>query len=314
MKTADASEVFLACEECVNRYVSSCRDRVDGFVARNFSARELMQFHRRWLLRDFLCYPINVLWALPYLFLRKIVETLDKLGFSGLQQFFARVPSGMKTRYEREVESRIESELLEWPRALFDQLRSDTRLVSLMKAGALSASDVFPAASVKALLKEHSAGRAAVSNLSGTAGTMLVGWLIFHDQNMSVAEVGSRLAHEHAQDRSASHFFLGKGLGRVWYAVVPPDPTRMDMAIGIGAATLLVVCIYLAVSLSMDPLRKALGLQQKALRAFIDRIEEHLHLQAAKAARRMLADCSFADSSMGGQSTAQSTHPRHETG
>lgn len=312
MKTPDASEVFLACEECIGRYILACRDRVEGFVERHFSTRESLQFHRRWLLHDFLCYPVNVLWALPYLFLKKCAVTLDRLGLSGPQQAFASVPPGLKTRYQREIESRIESELLEWPWGLFDELQSDARLAPIMTSGVLSGSDVFPVAPVKALLKEHSASRAALADLSGAAGSMVVGWFMFHDKSMSVVEVGSRLAHERAQDRFASHFFLGKGLGRAWYTVFQPEPTRMDMMVGIGLATLLVVCIYLAVSLVADPLRKALGLQQRALQVFIDRLEEHLHLQASKAARRMLANSSLAHLSMADRSPAQSTLQRHE--
>jgi hypothetical protein len=265
---------------------------------------ESLQLHGRALLHDFLCYPINALWALPYLFLKKGADTLERLGVSGPQRFFALVPEGRRTRYQREIESRIGSELLEWPRGLFDELRADARLAPLVTSGALSPEGMFPAAPVRGLLARHSAGRAAITDISGTAGTMLIGWLMFHDQSLSVAGLGSRLARERAQDRAASHFFLGKGLGKAWYTLAPPNPTRTDLVIGIGLVTLLVVCICLVVSLVADPLRKALGLQQQTLHALIDRLEEQLHLQAGRAVRSMQSAAAAASASP----------PRHAAG
>lgn len=292
MKAADASEVFLACEECISRYILARRACVEGFAARYFSARESLRLHRRWLLHDFLFYPLNTLWMLPYLFLRKVADTLDRLGVGGARQAFLRVPSGLKTRYQREIEARLEAELLDWPRALFEQLHADARLAPHIRSGALSPAGLFPSAPVKALLKEHTAARTAITDLTGTVSMMLAGGLLFHDRSLSFAEAGRRLAREHAQDRAAAHFLLGRDAGRAWFSLFPPEPTRLDLAIGIGLITCLVVSLCLAINLVMDPLRKVLGLQQKALQAFIDRIEEQLHLQAGRAARELMAKTS----------------------
>lgn len=297
MKAAEVSEVLLALEDGINRYVLSRRNRVDEFVTRHYSARESLELHRRWLLYELLCYPINALWALPYLFLKKCCETLDVLGFTGLQRAFARLPARAKTPYQRTVESLIESELLEWPRALFDTLHSDHRLASLMDSDMPSGDGIFSTAPVRSLLEKHSAYRAVVADLSGTAGTMLVGWLVFHNQFMTIAEVGNRLASERAEDRSVSHFLLGNKLSQAWYTIAPPPkPTLVDVVIGLGAAIFFVVGMCFAISLVADPLRKAFGLQQKSLNAFIDQLEEHLRLEAGKVARKLLVDSSLSAS------------------
>jgi hypothetical protein len=289
MKPSDASEVFIACEECIARYIHARRARVEEFVTRYFSARESLRFHRRWLLHDFLFYPVNTFWMLPYLFLKKAAETLDRLGVGGVRRAFLHVPPGLKTRYQREIEARIETELLEWPRAMLEELHADPRLAPHIRSGTLSPAGLFPSAPVKTLLKEHTAARIATTDLTGSAGMMVVGGLLFHDRSVDLAEAGTRLARYHAQDRSASHFLLGREAGRAWYTLFPPEPSRLDMAIGIGLITVLVVSVCLAINLVMDPLRKAFGLQQKALLSFIDRLEEQLHLQAGRAAREILA-------------------------
>jgi hypothetical protein len=290
MEPREASEVFLACQECIGRYILARRAGVAAFVARRFSAAASLRLHGRSLWQDFLCYPVNALWALPYLFLQKITQTLDRLGFDRAEKLFAHVPQGLRTHYQREIESRIRSELLEWPEGLFDELQRDTRLAPLMQAGRLSADRLFPTAPVAALVEKHSAARTVIADLSGSAGTMLLGWLMFRDQSLSIAALGSRLAYERARDRAVSHFFLGKGLGKAWYTLVPPEPTRLDFALGLGFVGLLVVGICLAVSLIADPLRNALGLHHRTLHTLVDGLEEQLHLQASRSLRGMLGE------------------------
>lgn len=294
-----ATVVAMALNEAIDDYCRSCRVRLVSFVQRHYSLSESIRLQRRSLFTDLLCYPLNALWAVPYLSLRKIVESLDTLGWGNATPLLSRVPSGIRTRYQREIDRLIGTELLAWAseweiqygrkNGLDAALRASSALSGQFGAAELRQLMLVAAEEVHRAMEHHSSGRALVSDLAGSAGTVLAGWLLFKDRSLGLLGIGDRLARERAHEVAASHFFLGRGLGSAWYGMFPPEPSTSDViwaTLLVGAA---VTCFCLLVVVLSDPLRKAMGLQQRKLGELIDEIELRLKGQMIKAVTAMVS-------------------------
>lgn len=97
-------QMLLLLEDCLDRYMAERRSRITPFVDRHFPLEETIAIQKRSFLSDLLCYPINTLWAIPYVFIKKTGDSLDKLGWAAAQSLVSIVPSGMKRRYQLEME------------------------------------------------------------------------------------------------------------------------------------------------------------------------------------------------------------------
>lgn len=279
-------------EEVVEKYCQACRDRVSPFVEREFSLREAVARQRASLFADLLCYPLNALWAVPYLTTRKVIESLDKVGWSVLTPLFDRVPSGIKTRYQREVERKIYQEVLEWPydleaaqpgtHALVDALSAHQSLTALARAIASGRPAAGAHQEVCRLVDGYSSGRMMVSDLAGSAGTVAVGWMLFKDGTLGLFGIGERLARERAREAAASHFAFGKGLGTTWYRLFPPEPSRTDVAMATVLIGAIITVLCLVAGVASDPLGKAVGFQKRKLHSLVDDLEHRLRVHLIK--------------------------------
>jgi len=279
-------------DEVVETYCQACRDRVAPFVEREFSLREAIARQRASLFADLLCYPLNALWAVPYLTTRKVIESLDKVGWSVLTPFFDRVPSGIKTRYQREVERKIYQEVLEWPHdmeaaqpgthALVDALSAHPSLTPLARAIASGRSATGAHQEVCRLVDGYSSGRMMVSDLAGFAGTIAVGWMLFKDGTLGLFGIGERLARERAREAAVSRFTFGKGLGTTWYRLFPPEPSPADVAIATILIGAIITVLCLVAGVASDPLGKAVGFQKRKLRSLVDDLEHRLRVHLIK--------------------------------
>lgn len=286
------AEVIGNVEEVVEEYCQACRNRIASFVERHFSLREVVARQRASLFADLLCYPLNALWAVPYLTTKKSIELLDKVGWGGCTPWFERVPSGIKTRYQREVERLIYQELLQWPydmesrqdgtHALADALNVRPACQSLAHALRTRGQAGGVRREVRRLVDGYSAARALVSDLAGSAGTVLVGWILFKDRTLGLFGIGERLARERARETAVSQFMFGKSLGSTWYRLFPPEPSASDVASATMLIGAMITVLCLVAGVASDPLGKAVGIQGRKLHALIDELEQRLRTNLIK--------------------------------
>ncbi|MGE3154769.1 MAG: DUF6635 family protein [Nitrospiraceae bacterium] len=278
--------VIGAIEEAVEEYCESCRRRVEPFVERQFSLGAVVARQRASLFADLLCYPLNALWAVPYLAARKAIESLDKVGWSVCTPLFERVPSGLKTRYQRETERLIYQELLQWPydmdsrqdgtHAFAEALNARPSLQPLAQAIRTSPTADGVHREVRRLVDGYSSARALVSDLAGSVGTVVVGWMLFKDRTLGLLGIGERLARERARDTAVSQFVFGKSLGATWYRLFPPEPSASDVAMATVLIGAMITALCLVAGVGSDPLGKAVGLQKGKLHSLINDLEHRL--------------------------------------
>ena len=292
MNDQQTTGVILGLEECIEQYTAECRSRVDGFVQRHFSLQETLALQKQSLVSDLLCHPVNALWAIPFLFVKKLIEMPVKLGWRSGSNLIPLLPTGLKTRYQKEVERLIATELLDWPGAmggprassngLLERVKRHKQVGPFLASGALSDETLRELSDIPRLIAEHSASRALVLDTTATLLTLAVGWLFFGDHSLGISGIGDQIARHRAKDHAASTFIFGSSLGSAFYSVFPPQPSFWQVV----GATLIVGASITATSflvgLLSDPCLKRVGFQHTQLNVLIDAVEEGLHRQVRK--------------------------------
>ena len=283
---------IAALEDCIDRYIAECHSRVDGFVDRHFSLQETLALQKQSFVSDLLCYPVNTLWAIPYLLLKKVVEVPEKLGWRAGADLVGILPSGLKTRYQKDIERLIVTEVLAWPQpreagatcgpGLADTIRKERAVAPLFALGREVETALKKLPDITRVLESHSSSRGLVCDMTATLLTVVIGWGLFGDHSLGISGIGDQLAKKAARDRAASHFILGAGLGSTFYSIFPPKPSFWQIAWATLSVGLFVTSMSLLAGLLSDPVLKRAGLQQAQLHALIDAIEDRLHLHIRK--------------------------------
>ncbi|MBH0183189.1 MAG: hypothetical protein HP490_16355 [Nitrospira sp.] len=292
MNDQHAAMTILSLEECVDQYIADCRRRVDSFVARHYSVQETLAWQKQSLVTDLLYHPVNALWAIPSLFLKKLLEIPMRLGWRPGADLIGLLPSGFKTRYQQEIERLVASELLEWPLTIADRTTCPNGLLGyierhhhlgpLLKSGTLPNEPLRELSDIRTVIAAHSSSRSVILDAVATVATVATGWLVFGDHSLSIFGIGEKIARDRAQDKAASTFILGSSLGSVFYSVFPPNPSFWDIAGMTLVVGLFITAISLLVGLLSDPCLKRIGFQHSQLNLLIDAVEDCLHRQMRK--------------------------------
>ncbi len=289
---------ILCLEECIEQYIAECRSRVDGFVQRHFSLQETIALQKQSLGSDLLCHPVNALWAIPFLFLKKLIEIPVKLGWRSGANLITLLPTGRKTRYQKEIERLIITELLEWPctrddrgagpSGLLGRIKHHKQVGPLLASGALLDEALRELSDIPHLIAEHSASRAVVFDTTATVLTLVTGWLFFGDHALGISGIGDQIARNRAKDTAASTFMFGASLGAAFYSVFPPKPSFWEVMGATLIVGLFITAISLLVGMVSDTCLKRIGFQHTQLNVLIDAVEDSLHRQLRKRLKPVL--------------------------
>lgn len=292
MNDQQIAATILTLEECIEQYLADCRSRVGRFVEGHFSLQETIALQKQSLVSDLLCHPINALWSIPSLFVKKLIEIPVKVGWRSGAELITMLPTGLKTRYQREIERLIATELLEWPstinnrqpspNGLLDRIKQHQQVAPLLASGALPHEALKELSDIPRLIAEHAASRALVFDTTATVLTLTMGWILFGDHSLGISGIGDQIARNRAKDRAASTFMFGSSLGSAFYSVFPPKPSFWQVVGATLTVGLFVTAMSLLVGMLSDPWLKRMGFQHTQLHALIDAVEDHLHRQLRK--------------------------------
>src|SRR5262245_27911709 len=298
MNDQQTATAILALEECIEQYIAECRGRVAGFVERHFSFQETIALQKQSLVSDLLCHPINALWSIPSLFFKKLIEVPMKLGWRAGANLIMLVPTGLKTRYQKEIEQLIATELLDWPCTMGERRTSPNGLLECMKrhkqvgpllaSGVLSYEVLEELSDIPCLVAEHSVGRIVVLDSTATVLTLAAGWFFFGDHSLGISGIGGVIARNRAKAAAASTFILGSSLGSTFYSIFPPNPSFWQVMGATLIVGLSVTAMSLLVGLLSDPCLKRVGFQHTRLNVLIDAVEDCLHRQVRKRLKPVL--------------------------
>lgn len=279
MEEQNLAAILGAVDQCIERYTEDRKKRVDGFIDRHFSIQETLEIQKKTFSLDLLLNPLNALWSIPYLSLKKTIETLDKLGWGKFTPAVDKIPSGIKTGYQKKIEKLIATELIDH-NLLILELRKHPIGFTL--------NEKLIAAEIHKEIDRYSSSQTLITDLSGSMMTLLIGWYYFGDKTLGVFGIGNRIARKVAHDKAASGFVFGEQLGSAFYNVFPPEPTKTQVYLITLAVGALLTAFSLLAAVMSDPLRKNLGLHKRNLNNLIEGLEEKLFLQIKKEIKKSL--------------------------
>ena len=279
-------------DRCIQAYVARCRQRIPAFVADHFSLRQTWELQRPTLWVDLVLAPLNSAWALPYVALQKIAETLEKVGWPTPARWVKHLPSGLKTGYQVTIEQLICTQLLEWnreaaraplPQGFLQELRAVPGSGPLVERMQRAAAERERGHRLPDLLRQLTSGRAIVSDVAGTLLTLGLSWYTLGNTSMSLQGIAFSVAKQQAHDRAASRFFLGKRLGSHFYNVFPPDVPQTSVNLILLFLVVGLTAGAMACTILSDPVRKILGFHRNRLKVLLDDVEKELIFLAHKA-------------------------------
>lgn len=251
----------------ISEYISECRKRADRLSKDRFSLSDSWRIQKKFLLRDLAVTPINSAWSLPYLAIKKTLEILDKLGMTWAAKAASRIPSGIRTGYQKEMEYLICKEVLAWN--LYQRPNQLPEPIEKAIPG-------NHARTIKNLVDQFSTSRALVSDLSSTGLTLLLGKVLFGNTALDLQSMAYLFAKKKAHDEAASNFFLGKGIGSAFYDVFPASVNVADVRAFFVALLIALTVMGMICTLLSDPIRKKLGLHEKRLHTLLNDMEKEL--------------------------------------
>lgn len=277
MNAEDFSKALATVDGCISQYITGRKTQIEPFVANHFSLQQAIALQKKSALVDLLFYPLNALWSIPYLSLKKSIETLDKLGWMKFNHALEVIPSGFKTRYQKETERLLTEDFLA-PQTLIDTLKKKSALGSLLSPPEFSRLEQQITAEFTKEINKYTSSQILISDLASSVASIFVGRFFFGDGNLDIFSLGNRIARKMAKDRAVDNFFLGKNLGSVFYKVVPVEPSKTQVFLTTLGVGLLLTGFSLLAAVLSDPLRKKLGLHNKKLNALLLSLEERLFL------------------------------------
>jgi len=283
----EAVETAFGVEGSVRAFINERRGRLDQFLEKNFGFRGTLLVLLSTAGSDLIWHPLNFVLAIPFLFIGRISVWLDKFGFYEATKLVQRLPTRIRTQFEKARERQILSELLglndpPGDNALVRQLEKDRLGEALRRSDRLRAC-FKPEAIIRVVaspLNDLSSTRSSILDLASSGLTLAAGYLLFGNLSLNPYEMGRRLADSEARSNASSRFFLGPKAGSLFYHLFPPHPTATQIAVWSVAVILGLGILTTLINVLSDPLQHWLGIHRRQLNRFLSACHDRLVLHA----------------------------------
>jgi hypothetical protein len=224
-----------AVEKGIEAYITARRARIPVFIGRHFSFRGALALHRKTFGRDVYKHPVNLVWGLPVALGKGVAALLDKAGAQRTATWLNRLPRGIPTVLQQELQWLISTDLLELPYAqegressrdaLLEHILADPWIAArcdeyLTQLHSVAARPEFRGA-LERHLEEYGNTRGAVSELAGSLITLAAGYAALSKATPGALSAGTAAATAIAQQMAIANFWLGSTVGAWYYAVFP---------------------------------------------------------------------------------------------
>ncbi|WP_413586855.1 DUF6635 family protein [Bdellovibrio sp. HCB274] len=291
MNTSEKNFILGAIDEALEEHFLQKKSEIAPFIARHFSLSEAFKIQKHSVLLDLALYPVNTLWSLPYLTLKKIAETLDKVGWSHGNALVKKLPSGLKTRYQRATEKMLLEEFLgNSHEAVFTSLQERLELESYLSKSDIQMMKNKTWDIYREEVDKFTSAQVLVTDLIATGITLLAGKFFFNDGGLSVAGMGGKIAKKIVNENAADRFVFGKKAGSVFYNIFPVAPTQTQVytaTIGVG---LILTVVSVGAAIFSDPIRKNLGIQAYKLNSLVCSLEQNLYMTLKNEIKNKVGD------------------------
>ena len=279
-----------AVEKGIEAYITSRRARIPVFIDRHFSFRGALALHRKSFGRDFYKHPVNLLWGLPVALGKGVADLLEKAGAKRTATWLNRLPRGIPTVLQQELQWLIYTDLLELPYvhegsashrdALMEHLLAEPWIAALCEAYVTQLHSVADRPAFRAALERHleeyGKTRGAVSELAGSLITLAGGYAALSKATPGALSAGTAAATAIAQHMAIANFWLGSTVGAWYYAVFPVSASAGLVAATTGAMIAAVGVVTALAWIVLDPLLATTGIHRRRLDRFVTALGEEL--------------------------------------
>ncbi len=232
-------------------FANEARNRIDPFLKEKFTIQNFLQLQKRSFAIDLLINPLNALWLIPYLTIKKFVEVVDKLGFEKFDGVAQKIPPTIKTSFQLKLDSLIADELFNKDQA---NVRNEVKSFGNKQAG--------------------------ISDLTSSGVTFFIAHLFLGNSSLNIFEVAQNIARLWEKDEAASKFILGKELGRAFYGIAPaPEASAMKIMLAALVLLAFVSLVTTLVAFIFPLIQYKIGFQKHNLLKLISGIEDKTALQ-----------------------------------
>lgn len=288
-----AEALSTALHEGLDRYLSDCRDRMPELLRTSLGLENCLRMQSRHVLRDLVCNPLNMLWAIPYLSIRKILEIFDKLGLEFAKVLMPTIPRAARTEFQKEVEQRIVRELFRLVpapggrTAFADAMERDERFREFFATEEWAQLRNQTEKEIRKLVTDYCNTQNGFNDLAASTAILLAAQYFFGDRSLDVFAMGRRWAALWARREAVSHFFLGRKIGHEFYKIVhPPAPTANQVYLATGIALAILAAFSTLVNVVSFPAQNMFGIQNKQLDKLLGSVEDKVLLKFTKALRK----------------------------
>jgi Family of unknown function (DUF6635) len=272
-----------AVENGIEAYITSRRARIPGFIDRHFSFRGALALHRKTFGKDFYKHPVNLLWGLPVALGKGAADLLEKTGAKRPATWLNRLPRGIPTVLQQELQWLLYTELLELPfvhegreshrDALMEHILAEPWIAALCAEYLTQLQNVADRPEFRAALErnleEYGKTRGAVSELAGSLITLAAGYAALSKATPGALSAGTAAATAIAQHLALANFWLGSTLGSWYYAVFPVSASAGLVAATTGAMIAAVGVLTALAWIVIDPLLAKTGIHRRRLDRFV---------------------------------------------
>ena len=279
-----------AVDHGIEAYVTSRRARIPGFIDRHFAFRGALALHRKTFGRDVYKHPVNLLWGLPVALVKGAAALLEQAGAHHTAQWLHRVPRGMPTVLQKELQWLIYTELLELPYAQEGRVSHRDALMEhiLAEPGIAALCDAYMAQlhsvaerlafrdALERHLEEYGKTRGAVSELAGSLLNLAAGYAALSKATPGALSAGTAAATALAQHLAIASFWMGSTVGAWYYAAFPVAASAGLVAATTGALLAAGGVVTALAWIVLDPLLATTGLHLRRLDRFVTALGEEL--------------------------------------
>jgi hypothetical protein len=292
-RNADAPLARSIVDDGLRRYFAQRHAMVDGFVTRHFSLAGSLRLHRAAVGFDIARAPLNLAMAGPQLGLVVASKVAGGLGARRVAAGLASKRLTVATAVSREINWRLQTELLELPfrdgnrvarrDALAETILSDPRVAGAIMPTleALDARGDEPAlrARLETMLAEYGRTRGATNEIAATLAALANSALALRTLAPGALSLGQTLAGTVAR-RAAVSLPFGGALTSAWAGLLPATRTA-GLVAGMTSGLLAGVAAAFA-GVVTDPVQRRLGLHQRRLHRMLDALERQMKDPAAE--------------------------------
>ncbi|MFP4521379.1 MAG: DUF6635 family protein [Fibrobacterota bacterium] len=279
----------IAYRRAVRVWASSRREKVPGFIKKNFSFGSALRLHRSVFGKDLYRVPLNIAVSIPVSVMSAAGYLMRKARLPGSSVVRKAIPPVLETTVQKKIKALIYKELLELPfseekeagkDSLFEIFASSpeiTEMISRDVGARLFASGLENSRRMlESNLAEYSSSRTAAEELAGNILTAAAGGAAAGSFTPGALAAGTALSSAISRSAASSNFFLGRSLGSFYYSVFSAAPSA-GLVFSVTGAVMGVTAVVSSFSgIITDPIQAKLGIHKRRLLSFIDSAEAAL--------------------------------------